>query len=101
MASWAEHAISELSEGREVIVRPSGNSMAPLIKSRQEVRLRPLRKGEVLKRGMIVLVAMSTRTIYLHKISALAKDRVQISNNRGRINGWTSRANIHGVAVLR
>jgi hypothetical protein len=32
-------------------------------------------------------------------ITALEKDRVQIGNNHGRVNGWTPKANVFGRAV--
>jgi len=100
MASWADKAIKDLEEGKKVTVTPAGNSMTPVIRNRQQVNLRPLEKGEILKRGMIVLVSMNTRTVYLHKISAVSKDRVQISNNHGHANGWTKKTNVHGIAEL-
>jgi len=33
---------------------------------------------------------------YLHLITALEKDSVQIGNNHGRINGWTPQSNVYG-----
>jgi hypothetical protein len=51
-----------------------------------------------LRRGDIVLVKVKG-TVYLHQITALEKDRVQIGNNHGRINGWTPRANVYGRAA--
>ena len=40
-------------------------------------------------------------TVYLHLVSAIdhAAKRVQISNNRGRINGWTSHDRVFGLCV--
>jgi len=36
---------------------------------------------------------------YLHLVTAVSGKRVQISNNHGRINGWTSLAQIYGYCV--
>ncbi|HEY6970620.1 MAG TPA: hypothetical protein VJA94_15535 [Candidatus Angelobacter sp.] len=36
---------------------------------------------------------------YLHLVKAVSGDRFQIGNNRGRINGWTSRRNIFGICT--
>jgi small-conductance mechanosensitive channel len=36
---------------------------------------------------------------YLHLVKAISGDRIQIGNNKGRINGWTSRRNIFGVVT--
>jgi hypothetical protein len=40
-------------------------------------------------------------TVYLHLVSAVdqARKRVQISNNRGRVNGWTSHDRVFGICV--
>lgn len=37
--------------------------------------------------------------VYLHLITALEKERVQIGNNHGRINGWTPKSNVYGRAT--
>jgi hypothetical protein len=64
--------------------------MVPLIRSRDLVTVAPVDPAR-LEVGDIVLARVAG-TIYLHLVSALdrAKGRVQISNNRGRVNGWTS-----------
>jgi hypothetical protein len=38
---------------------------------------------------------------YLHLVSAVdtARGRVQISNNRGRVNGWTNHRTAFGICV--
>jgi hypothetical protein len=36
---------------------------------------------------------------YLHLVKAVSGERFQIGNNRGRINGWTSRRNIFGIVT--
>jgi hypothetical protein len=36
---------------------------------------------------------------YLHLVKAVSGERFQIGNNRGRINGWTSRRNIFGICI--
>lgn len=46
-----------------------------------------------LKKGQIVLARVSGR-LYLHLISALEGERVQISNNKGHVNGWTPRSQV-------
>jgi signal peptidase I len=84
-----------LQEGKTVTFRPHGNSMTPLIKSGQEVTVFPLRDS-VLCLGDIVLCKVEGR-YYLHKITAIDGDRVQIGNNHGYINGWTSRNKIYGI----
>jgi hypothetical protein len=36
---------------------------------------------------------------YLHLIKAVKGDTYQIGNNRGHINGWTSRSCIYGKCI--
>ncbi|TDD55423.1 S26 family signal peptidase [Kribbella antibiotica] len=85
--------------GATVAFRPSGGSMVPLIRSRQEVVVAPVDPAEV-EVGDIVLARVAG-TVYLHLVSAVdpVKKRVQISNNRGRINGWTSHDRVFGICV--
>lgn len=85
-----------------VVIKPKGNSMTPLIKSGQEVLLVP--KGHHLaplhwRIGDIVLVKVKG-SVYLHKISAIDGNRIQISNNHGHVNGWTTFDKVYGVAIL-
>ena len=40
--------------------------------------------------------ACELEPVYLHLITALEKERVQIGNNHGRINGWTQKTNVYG-----
>lgn len=79
--------------------RPSGSSMVPLIRSRQQVVVVPVDPAK-LEVGDIVLTRVAG-TVYLHLVSSvnLAGKRVQISNNRGHINGWTSHDRVFGICV--
>ena len=85
--------------GATVEFRPTGASMVPLIRSRQSVLVAPADPAK-LEVGDIVL-ARVTGTVYLHLVSALDRPRrrVQISNNRGRVNGWTSYERVYGICV--
>ncbi|MFB6720448.1 hypothetical protein ACFCV3_09825 [Kribbella sp. NPDC056345] len=85
--------------GATVAFRPSGSSMVPLIRSRQEVVVAPVDPTE-LAVGDIVLARVAG-TVYLHLVSAVdpSRDRVQISNNRGRVNGWTSHDRVFGICL--
>ena len=48
--------------------------------------------------GTIVLCKVNGAQ-YLHVVKARSGDRFQIGNNRGRINGWTSKRNIFGFVT--
>jgi len=45
-----------------------------------------------------IVPARVAGTTFLHLVSAVdaASGRVQISNNRGRVNGWTNHARVYG-----
>lgn len=90
---WATRAIDSLRARRETSVCPRGRSMEPRVRSGEIVHLRPVTSP--LKKGDVVLAKVNGR-IYLHLVSAVEGQRVQISNNRGRVNGWASE--IYGVA---
>jgi hypothetical protein len=93
--AWADAAIEQLRRGETAVVRPRGNSMTPRVRSGDACELEPVGDPSALRRGDVVLVKVKG-TVYLHLITALEKERVQIGNNHGRINGWTSKANVYG-----
>ena len=90
---------ARVAEGRTVDFRPTGSSMVPLIRSRQLVTVAPVDPTRV-EVGDIVLARVAGTT-YLHLVSAVdgAHSRVQISNNRGRVNGWTSQTKVFGICT--
>ena len=84
---WADYHIEALQRGETVQFRPSGSSMSPKVKSRQLCTVEPVEFLDV-KVGDIVLCRVSGNQ-YLHLVKARGLDRIQIGNNKGRINGWT------------
>jgi hypothetical protein len=93
--SWATAFITKLMQGETVSFRPRGHSMVPLIQSGQLCTIEPL-NGRFPSRGSIVLCKVRG-TQYIHLVSAVRLDQVQISNNRGRVNGWTPLKNVYGI----
>jgi phage repressor protein C with HTH and peptisase S24 domain len=95
MRGWANAYIEKLQQGETVQFRPRGNSMAPKIKSGQMVTVSPIDRKIV--EGDIVLCTVKGKQ-WLHLVSALAfgDSRVQISNNKGHVNGWTTRDKVYG-----
>ncbi|MFZ3495539.1 S26 family signal peptidase [Streptomyces sp. 5.8] len=85
--------------GATVEFRPTGTSMVPLVHSRQHVRVAPAEPA-LLEPGDIVLARVSG-TVYLHLVTAVdtPRRRVQISNNRGRVNGWTGHDRVFGICL--
>lgn len=93
--SWATHHIARLQNNETVEFRPHGNSMTPRIYNGDLCRVSPC-KLEELEIGDVVLCHVSGND-YLHLITAKREDRVQISNNHGYVNGWTSK--IYGKLI--
>jgi|SRR6266851_5227954 len=94
---WATKYIEQLSKGETIHFRPRGNSMSGRIDSGQLVTVEPI-EGRMLEIGNIVLCKVNG-TQYLHLVKAISGERFQIGNNRGRINGWTTRRNIFGIVT--
>ncbi len=88
---------ARVANGETVRFRPSGSSMVPLIRSRQLVTVVPVDPAR-LDVGDIVLARVAG-SVYLHLVTAIAGGRVQIGNNRGRINGWTGQERVFGLCV--
>jgi len=88
--------VEMLQKGESIIVKESGNSMTPLIKSKQPVRLVPIKMEDV-KVGDIVYCKVKGK-FYLHIVKAKNEERgCLIGNNRGKTNGWTKQ--IYGKAT--
>ncbi len=96
--SWATSYILALRTQAEVEFRPRGNSMEPLVKDNQLVRVRRLAEEDEIKQGDIVLCTVQGRQ-YLHLVKAVQADRVLIGNNRGGLNGWTPRKHVYARLV--
>lgn len=80
--------VEKLKKGEIIKFRPSGNSMTPLIYSKQLITIEPIGIEDV-KKGDIVLCKVHGR-FFVHLVTAKKDGQVQISNNHGHINGWTT-----------
>ena len=88
--------IEKLLNGETIISKEPGNSMLPLIKSKQPVKIEPCTWEDV-KVGDIVYCKVRGN-IYTHLVKAKNDTRgCLIGNNRGRINGWTK--TIYGKVI--
>lgn len=74
--------------------------MSGKIESGQLVTVAPLKDNVVLEKGAIVLCKVKGNE-YLHLVSATPPGgkEFQISNNKGFVNGWTSRGCIYGICT--
>ena len=85
MKNWK---IEKLLLGETIISREPGNSMIPLIKSKQPVKIIPIswQDAEV---GDIVYCKVRGN-LYTHLVKAKSDEKgCLIGNNHGRTNGWT------------
>ena len=93
--SSAEH----LQKGETVKVTGIGNSMLPILKSKQPVICEPVTDETVLNKRDIVLCKVKGH-YYLHLIHAIKNDTTYlIGNNHGHMNGWVSKNCIYGRVV--
>jgi hypothetical protein len=98
MKEHQKKAIEALQSGSVVEnYKEGGNSMTPIIKSRQPVKLEPV-DASTLERGDIVFVKVNGN-LYTHKVTATRNGMVQIGNNHGYINGWTKLENVYGIVT--
>jgi phage repressor protein C with HTH and peptisase S24 domain len=93
-------AITPLQNGKAVWVRGVGNSMTPILKSKDIVFVEPVTDDMRLEKGDIVLVKVHGN-VYLHKITAVkGQQEFQISNNHGHVNGWAPRRQVYGIVTI-
>ena len=85
--NWREHQ-KKLIDGETIQFRPQGNSMVPLIGCGDLVTVEPA--VEPLQKGDIVFCKVHGK-FYVHLIKDVSKlmdkNRYQIGNNKGGING--------------
>jgi len=92
--SWAKYAKEALARGETVQIRPRGHSMMGKVNDGDLVTVEPC-DPSTLTVGDIVLVRVHGND-YLHLIKAMDRERFQIGNNRGGINGWVGPHSIYG-----
>jgi hypothetical protein len=86
--SQGHSKVERLQAGETIISREPGNSMVPIIKHRQPVRIAPATWQEV-ERGDIVFCKVRGH-YYTHLVKAKNQKRgCLIGNNSGHNNGWT------------
>ncbi|EGR3310121.1 hypothetical protein AKG60_18090 [Vibrio parahaemolyticus] len=95
---WATNYINELKGGKTISFRPRGNSMVGRISSGQLCTVVPVTEKTELRKGDIVLCYVGGSQ-YLHLIKSIKGNQYRISNNKGHVNGTTTRKNIFGLCV--
>ena len=95
MLNWK---VEKLLSGETITSKEPGNSMLPILKSRQPVVLEPTdwTKVEV---GDIVF-AKAKGHLYTHLVKSTDPKRgVLIGNNHDHLNGWTKA--VYGIATFK
>ncbi len=93
MMNWK---IQKLLDGETIISKEPGNSMLPLLKSKQPVRLAPI-SWEDCEVGDLVFCKVHGN-VFTHLVKGKSDKRgLLIGNNHGRINGWTK--NVYGKVI--
>ncbi|WP_298901235.1 S26 family signal peptidase [uncultured Psychroserpens sp.] len=88
--------IQKLQNGETIISKEPGNSMLPLLKSKQPVKLIPI-TWENCDVGDIVYCKVRGYC-FTHIVKGKNSKRgLLIGNNRGRINGWTK--HVYGKVI--
>jgi hypothetical protein len=88
--------IEKLLAGETIISKEPGNSMLPILKSKQPVKIEPA-TWETVEVGDIVYCKVRGN-VYTHLVKAKNEKRgVQIGNNHGHINGWTKQ--VYGKVI--
>ncbi len=88
--------IERLKNGETIISKEPGNSMLPILKSKQPVRLAPI-SWEDCEVGDIVFCKVRGN-VFTHLVKGKNTKRgLLIGNNHGRINGWTK--NVYGKVI--
>lgn len=96
--SWALSHVARLLNGETVSFRPRGKSMEPRIGDGALVTCDPIRDREI-RSGDVVPCAVRGRQL-VHLVSATRSDgQLQISNNKGRVNGRITRRAVYGVVT--
>lgn len=95
--SWVKAALAKLQAGEPAQVRPQGGSMRGRIESGQLVTIAPAAHGDI-GVGDVVFVRWKGNYL-LHLMLAVEPERLLISNNVGKTNGWAAAADVIGKVV--
>lgn len=91
--------LAQVLQEKEQIVRVIGvgNSMTPILKSKQCVRVSSFADDlSEIKKGDIVFCKVNGH-FYLHKVYGTKDNQYLIGNNHGHMNGWTNK--IYGKVI--
>lgn len=88
--------VEKLLAGETIISKEPGNSMLPLIKSKQPVKIEPITWEKVNINDIVYCKVHGN--YYTHLVKAIDPNKgCLIGNNKGGLNGWTK--NIFGKII--
>ena len=80
-----------LEKGKPIINKEPGNSMTPILTSKEPVILEPITTLEGIEKGDIVFAKIRGR-YYTHLVHGIDKERgILLGNNHGHVQGWTKK----------
>ena len=88
--------LEKLQNGETFVTSERGNSMVPLIKSKQDHELAPVSIEDVVVNDIVYCKVKGN--FYTHLVKAIdPKKGCLIGNNKGGINGWTKQ--VYGKVI--
>ena len=90
--------LNELSSGKSVQIIGKGNSMNPLIKEGDIIKISPY-NGQLLKKRDIVLARLGHNKFLTHQILDIEDSRYLIGNASDKEDGWITIDAIYGIIV--
>lgn len=94
----SNNAIAAIKRNGECYIQGFGGSMEPVLHSGDILHFLSITEETRLFEGDIVFCEVNGGLL-LHKIIAINGDKIQIGNNKGKMNGWTTRKHIFGRHV--
>lgn len=84
--------VEKLEKGEYIISREPGNSMTPILKSREPVILEPVNgKWDEFEKGDIAYIKIHGN-YYTHLVHGVDPEKgLLIGNNHGHVQGWTKK----------
>ena len=96
---WVTHYIEKLKGGETITLdAPNGRCMQGRVEPRETVTLGPVTDPATVGKGDVVLCKVG-RAQLLHLVKAVQGKRFQISNNKGKVNGWVGIDQIYGKLI--
>ena len=91
-------AVGILEKEGVVTLSCNGNSMRPLFKPGDSLHIKKVNTSK-LRVGDAVFCKIKGN-LQVHKVTAIDKNRWQISNNHGFVNGWIGESAIYGLCMI-